>query len=349
MCSDDGGYRLRDRATCAAGVLGMTAGPNVGNRVGNPCPSTNGAWPTEGCFSWANQLYYGECARDGTGNNGNTFDSSNAGAPHNGICFRCVDAPTTTAAPTTAAPTAAPTTAAPTANVLTCPCTNTAERLTLKTPQYSNLGGIGPDTGSPEAVLYPEAGIIQGKAVNVKLWTEDAYKGKSKMNGVKGTLGRLNMKTSQEVTFKVAILDASTDEVVPLSSDLPVTFLDLDEGKNAKGRGSLTVCNSKQFAPDDSELSFSMKDGCNSASSTTPGTAKDNPDSVEGALSDAVASKRVVSYTVSAGDDGAYSFTVGVGAGHGFRNFLFTLTPGAACTNRDNLPEGCAAALEAEG
>jgi len=347
MCADSGGYRLRDRGTCAAGVLGMKAGPNVGNRVGNPCPSKDGAWPTEGCFSWANQLYYGECPLDGTGNNGNTFDSSNAGQPHNGICFRCVDAPT--AAPTAAPTPAAPTTATPEANVLTCPCTNTDERLTLKTPEYSNLGGQGPDTGSPEAVLYPEAGTIQGKTVNVKLWTDDAYAGKTKMNGVKGALGRLNMKTKQEVTFKIAILDASTGEVVPLSTDLPMTFLDLDEGKNAKGRGTLTVCNSQQFAPDDSELAYSTKDGCNSASSTTAGTAKDNPNSVEGALSDSVASKRVVSYTVSAGDDGAYSFTVGVGSGFGFRNFLFTLTPGAACTNEGNLPEGCPAALAAEG
>merc|ERR1719201_1174757 len=237
-----------------------------------------------GCTQFNNNLVYW---------NMDTKDDFYKSAPHHWRRPICAKVPmtTTTPAPATSTTTPAPATTTADANTLTCPCTSD-ERLMLKTPEYSNLGGNGPDTGSPEAVLYPEAGTIQGKTVNVKLWTDDAYAGKTKMNGVKGALGRLNMKTKQEVTFKIAILDASTGEVVPLSTDLPMTFLDLDEGKNAKGRGTLTVCNSQQFAPDDSELAYSTKDGCNSVSSTTAGTAKDNPNSVEGALSDSVASKR---------------------------------------------------------
>merc|ERR1719446_330272 len=90
MCSDSGGFRVKDSATCAAGVLGMPGS------TGPRCPSVNGAWPTEGCFEYAGRLYDSSCAVDGAGNAGNTFDSMIArwaNDPHNGICYNCVDDP----------------------------------------------------------------------------------------------------------------------------------------------------------------------------------------------------------------------------------------------------------------
>jgi len=231
--------------------------------------------------------------------------------------------------------------------VETCPCTSGLS-LTLKSPQYSNLGGAGPDTTWPEEILYPEAGVIGGRVVNVKVSTSDRYKGKGVQNGIKGSLGRLNMKTGQENTFHVAVVDAETDEPVQLGA-LPMTFLDLDEGKKGKGRVSVSVCDAEQFTANPSELTLSAPGGCATATSSTKGTSKDNPSSVEGAMSDDVASKRVVSYIMDATETGIYTFKLTVAKGFGRRNFLFTLTPGAACSDEANMPAGCAAAMESEG
>merc|ERR1719265_1176419 len=159
------------------------------------------------------------------------------------------------------------------------------------------------------------------------------------MNGVKGSLGRLSMKTGQEVTFKLSLVDAETDTPVKVRS-LSMTFLDLDEGKKGKGRCSVEVCSAEQFVLEGSELAVSSSGGCSAATSTTQGTAKDNPSSVEGALVDDVASRRVVSYVFGEDDDGIYSFKLTAGKGFGQRNFLFTMTPGAACARDSHMPEG---------
>merc|ERR1719329_1450973 len=76
------------------------------------------------------------------------------------------------------------------------------------------------------------------------------------------------------------------------------------------------------------------------------GTGADNPSSVEGAFADDVASKRVVSYVFTQSQSGIYSFTFDVSKGHGYRNFLFSLSPGAACITDTNMPQGCSAALD---
>jgi len=190
--------------------------------------------------------------------------------------------------------------------------------------------------------------VIDGRVVHVKVWTDDSYEGKSEMNGMKGTLGRLNMKTGQEVAFQLTVVDAETNAPLQLGA-LPMTFLDLDEGKKGKGRVSVSACNSEQFTVNPSELTLSFPAGCATATSSTKGNARDNPSSVEGALTDGVASKRVVSYILKAPDSGIYSFTLSVAKGFGQRNFMFTLTPGAACSDEANMPAGCNGPLAAQG
>merc|ERR1711957_796370 len=153
------------------------------------------------------------------------------------------------------------------------------------------------------------------------------------------------MKTNQDVEFQLSVIDAESGSPVQLGA-LPMTFLDLDEGKKGKGRVSVSVCGAEQFTASPSELTVSAPGGCAVATSSTKGTSRDNPSSVEGALTDDVASKRVVSYIMDPTDIGIYSFKLTVAKGFGMRNFLFTLTPGAACSDQANMPEGCAAALE---
>jgi len=227
-----------------------------------------------------------------------------------------------------------------------CPCTD-GPTLNLKAPLYSNLGGVGPDVDSPQEILYPDAGIIDGQAVNVRVWTPDPYKGKASANGMFGSLGRLSMKTKQTNNFQVAVVNARTGANVNLAS-LAMTFLDLDEGKNGNGRVSVSACGAEQFALDASELTLAYDGSCSSATSTTKGNGADNPSSVAGAMADDVASKRVVSYVFKPSNDGIYSFTFDVSKGYGYRNILFSLSPGAACISDTNMPEGCEAALEEE-
>ena len=230
-----------------------------------------------------------------------------------------------------------------------CPCTNGIS-LTLKAPKYSNLGGSGPDVGSPPEILYPEAGVIDGQVVSVRVWTDDpSYKGNGAKNGLKGSLGRLSMKAGQENTFQLAVVDAKTKEPLKLGHALPMTFLDLDEGKKGKGRATVSVCEAQQFVTSSSELTASSGGGCSTVASSARGNSKDNPSSVEGALSDDVASRRVASYMFDATDSGIYEFKLALAKGYGNRNFLFSLSPGAACSDDTRMPTGCAAALDSEG
>merc|ERR1712032_1719100 len=160
-----------------------------------------------------------------------------------------------------------------------------ATSLSLKTPAYSNLGGAGPDSGFPEGILYPEAGVYQGRVLNVHLESTTPYIGKAKMNGAKGELGRLNLMTGSSLGFTISLKDAETGEVVNIGG-LPITFLDVDEGKGGSGRATVAACNAERFMADPTELTAGDLNGCPSATSSTAGTAKDNPASVEGALMD---------------------------------------------------------------
>jgi hypothetical protein len=261
--------------------------------------------------------------------------------PHNGICFTCDDDPNAPADDEEEKEEAA----AAADDETSCACTD-GPALTLKRPVHSNLGGQGPDLEAPEEILYPEAGVIDGQVVGVRIWTADSYAGKSAKNGVTGSLGRLSMKTDQRVTFKLALVNGAGDNLKVDS--LGITFLDLDEGKKAKGRVAVTACGAEQFTPEGTELTLTHDGQCSSATSSTKGNGKDNPSSVEGGLADAVASKRIVSYIFQASEDNIYTFSFSVTPGFGVRNFLFSLTPGAACIDESNMPDGCSAALQAE-
>jgi len=254
----------------------------------------------------------------------------------------------TTQAPTTLAPTTlAPTTPAPATTVPVvdrCPCTSGAS-LSLKTPEYSNLGGMGPDTSSEQGILYPEAGVIEGQVVDVKVTVSSPYKGKGSKNGVMGSLGRLNLKVGNSVTLNFQVLNSATGVAVNVDG-LSMTFLDIDEGKKGKARASVTACGAQQFVSTSSELTLTETGTCSTASSSVAGTSADNPSSVEAAVASDVASKRIVSYVFEPAT--TFTITLALAKGWGFRNFMFALSPGAACSDDSNLPAACAAALAVE-
>jgi len=253
--------------------------------------------------------------------------------------------------PPTAAPAATTTPAAVTTTldpvVLNCPCTN-GVALELKTPLYSNLGGQGPDLSSPASILYPDAGVYKGHRVNVLLSSTSPYVGKGSKNGISGVLGRINVQTGTSVDLEVSLVDADSGEAISIDG-LPMTILDLDEGKNGKGRATVSTCGAEQFVMKPSELTLTTdaSGDCKTATSSVKGNAKDNPSSVEAALTSDVASGRIVSY-VYQGEASVFAFTLTVAKGYGQRNFFLSLKPGAACADDSNLPAQCAAALSLE-
>ena len=95
------------------------------------------------------------------------------------------------------------------------------------------------------------------------------------------------------------------------------------------------------------ELAMGDVNGCPSVTSSTAGTAKDNPASVEGALVDPVAKMRVASFVAQADPQNQYVFTINLAKGWGQRGVLFAISAGMACVE-GNMPATCASALADE-
>jgi len=195
--------------------------------------------------------------------------------------------------------------------------------------------------------LYPEAGVVDGRVVDIKVSATSPYVGKGTKNGVVGTLGRLNLKAGKSVSLDFQILDSTTGIAVSVDV-LSLTFLDIDEGKKGKARASVTACGAQQFVSNPSELTLTADSTgrCSTATSSVAGTKADNPSSVEAALTSDVASKRIASYVFEAAS--TFSVTLDLAKGYGYRGFMFALVPGAACSDDANLPAECVAALDAE-
>jgi hypothetical protein len=200
----------------------------------------------------------------------------------------------------------------------------TIEPLILKKPSYSNLANLGPDTGNPEGILYPDAGVINGQIVNVRLTAVGDYTpSKSSVNKVKNGLGVVNMKCGTSGSFQIKI--ESTDGA-PISVDaLALTVYDLDEGKKTKGRTTVVACGSTMHAGD--ELSQSSVDNCPSVTSTMHGTAQNNPLEASGVTDEQ--KSRAVTFAYGAGS--SFDLQVSMAKGPKGRNVLFALQPVVGC------------------
>jgi hypothetical protein len=205
-------------------------------------------------------------------------------------------------------------------------CTNAVKMNTLTVTQ-NNLGGVGPDSGAEE-IRYGNAAVINGKAVDLVLTTDGAFKSsKPSVNGNAGAFGVLNVKCGSSVTVTMNVVDAATGNPVMLDA-VALTWYDLDEGKKAKGRATVTTCGSTgAIVSENTELTVVREGGCSSATSSVAGTGKDNPtsphqlDSVQISRSLTLPFKQVSSITS----------TLSLAKGFKGRNFLFAIEPSVAC------------------
>lgn len=94
-------------------------------------------------------------------------------------------------------------------------------------------------------------------------------------------IGLLAVQAGTSATFEFSFVKSGSNELVAPNS-MMLSVLDLDQGKNGKQRESIEVCgNGGVIVTDDSELEVMANGDCTTVTSTTHGTGKDNPTSVE--------------------------------------------------------------------
>jgi len=205
-------------------------------------------------------------------------------------------------------------------------CNNVVKMNTLTVTQ-NNLGGVGPDEGAEE-IRYGNAAVVNGKAVDLVLTTDGEFKSsKPSKNGNAGAFGVLNVKCGSSVSVTMKVVDAETGAPVTLDA-VALTWYDLDEGKKAKGRATVTTCGSTgAIVSENTELTVVREGDCSSATSSVAGTGKDNPKSPH--QLDSVQVSRSV--TLPFKQVSEFSSTLSLAKGSKGRNFLFALEPSVAC------------------
>jgi len=144
---------------------------------------------------------------------------------------------------------------------------------------YSNLGGHGPDSDSPEGVRYTNIATFNGKPIDLLVNAVGDYRPwRNTANGVKGKYGVLNMRYAASATFDFTFIGTEDDAPVTLDS-VYFSILDLDEGKRGKLKESIIVDNfAASWLTEDTEIkTLTQGNGAVRFDSSTPGTGKDNP------------------------------------------------------------------------
>jgi len=205
-------------------------------------------------------------------------------------------------------------------------CTKSVKMNTLTVTQ-NNLGGVGPDEGAEE-IRYSNAAVVDGHAVDLVLTTDGTFKtSHPSKNGNAGAFGILNVKCGTSLTVTMKVVDSESGAPVTLDS-VALTWYDLDEGKNAKGRATVLTCGSTgAMVSENTELSVVREGGCSSTTSSVAGTGKDNPRSPHN-LNSLQISRSV---TLPFKKVSEFTSTLSLAKGHKGRNFLFALEPSVAC------------------
>jgi len=195
------------------------------------------------------------------------------------------------------------------------------------TVTQNNFGGVGPDEGVEE-IRYSNAAVVNGRAVDLVLTTDGTFTThKPSANGNAGPFGKLNVKCGTSVTVNMKVVDSENGQPVTLDS-VALTWYDLDEGKREKGRATVNACGSTgAIVSENTELTVVREGECSSATSSVPGTGKDNPTSPH--QLDSVQIARAVTFPFKGVSE--WSSTLSLAKGYKGRNFLFAIEPSVAC------------------
>lgn len=139
-------------------------------------------------------------------------------------------------------------------------------------------------------------------------------------------IGLLALAAGTEATFEFRFVKAGTSDPVDAQSVM-LSFLDIDQGKKNRQRESIQVCGGGVVVTDDNELDVVENGGCTTVTSTTHGTGRDNPTSVEGMSQ--IQRARSAAFFVQ-GSSFQAKFSVSKKGRNG-RKFMFAGHPGVAC------------------
>lgn len=216
---------------------------------------------------------------------------------------------------------------------LPCNICSQSTSVDLSNVVQNNLGGLGPDAGDEE-IRYKNAIDLDGRKVDVVLTAQDAYvTPKSSVNGYSDTgFGRFTMKAKTSTNFKFTFQDAETGEPVAVK-DLALTFYDLDQAKKSQQQETVSACGAQEvYTTTDTELVHAATGQCNSFTSSTRGTGKDNPQKPD----DLTKTQAARSVTFEFHARASISFSASISrAGRSPRPVLFSFFPQVACGASD--------------
>jgi len=208
-------------------------------------------------------------------------------------------------------------------------CTNSV-KMNLFNQVSNNLGGVGPDAGAEE-IKFSQAAAVKGQILDLIIKsTGGGYKSKNPAANGKsksGAFGVINLKAKSSVDLEFSWVDSTTGASVSLEQ-VAISFYDIDEGKKGKSRTTLTACDADNaIVTTNTELTLNSVANCYAVSSSTHGTAADNPTSPNTLT--AVQAARSATFVFSGAEKASIKYEIG--KGFGARNVFFLVEPTVAC------------------
>jgi len=207
-------------------------------------------------------------------------------------------------------------------------CANSV-KMNLFNQVRSNLAGVGPDDGAEE-IRFSQAAAVKGQILDLIIKGSGSYRTKNpSANGKSksGAFGVLNLKAKSSVDLEFSWVNSETGASVSLDQ-VSISFYDIDEGKKGKSRTTLTACGADNaIITTNSELTLNNVADCYAVSSSTHGTAADNPTSPSTLTP--LQAARAATFVFSTAEKASIKYEVG--KGFGARNVFFLVEPTVAC------------------
>lgn len=152
------------------------------------------------------------------------------------------------------------------------------------TLRHSNLGGLGPDTSSPQSIRFGNvASDRSSRPLDLVVTAVSSYAASNvALNRIKGHFGVVNLKApsvsgTSSVALRYCFVDAATSGEVVLDS-FQLSFFDFDESFNGRQRECLTTSGFASYdLAENSSLTVSSATDSATFCSSEYGIGQDNP------------------------------------------------------------------------
>eukprot|EP00448_Togula_jolla_P022447 CAMPEP_0170591512 /NCGR_PEP_ID=MMETSP0224-20130122/12443_1 /TAXON_ID=285029 /ORGANISM="Togula jolla, Strain CCCM 725" /LENGTH=1369 /DNA_ID=CAMNT_0010915381 /DNA_START=257 /DNA_END=4366 /DNA_ORIENTATION=- len=191
----------------------------------------------------------------------------------------------------------------------------------ISSTAINNLGGKGPDFGSPPILLWSDVCEFEGHPIDLMIQNVSKYESYSMSNGNNGEFGLINVKADSFVDLKFTFWNRDEERPQKLK-DFVLAVLDIDINSYSREDRESVLGGGFEYtmvAPKTTLLASEMPDGRLVFSATYEGNTADNPRSVEGMTKGQL--QRSVAFIYN--DVESFVLTLMVGKGQRGRNFMF--------------------------